>query len=463
MIRFPRFPRVASFVLAAALAVPALVHSAEFKLPAVTRATLDNGLTVIVMPTKRLPLVDFRLVVRAGSVDDPSGKEGLAALTADLMTQGAGNRGAKQIAEDIEFVGGDLAASADAERMVVTCEVLKKDLTTGLEIFRDVIVSPTFTAGDFQRKKDEALGEIASEKDDPATVANNQLLPFAWGRHPLGHPAIGWEPTVKSLTREDVAGFHARVVRPDRAILAVVGDVDPQAVIAQLKTAFAAWKKGAGTVAESYSAPSSPTGRRVLIVSKPEVTQTQIRFVCPGVPRNHPDYYPIRVANTILGGGFTSRLVNEIRVVQGLTYSISSRFTMNRRAGIYGINTFTRNATLRKTIDATLAEVRKLRDQGPTDAEFDKAKRYLTGQYPLGLQAPDDLAEALVDVEFYGLPPDYLQTFAARINAVTMDDVRRALKSYFCVEDLSILVVSNPESAKKDLDGLGPLEVKALE
>ena len=138
-------------------------------------------------------------------------------------------------------------------------------------------------------------------------------------------------------------------------------------------------------------------------MSKPEVTQTQIRFVCPGVPRNHPDFYPIRVANTILGAGFTSRLVNEIRVVQGLTYSISSRFSMNRRAGIFGISTFTRNATLRKTIDATLGEVRKLRDEGPTEAEFDKAKRYLTGQFPLGLQAPDDLAEALLDVEFYGL------------------------------------------------------------
>lgn len=465
MIVRPRFPRVAPVLLlvCALLPTPLPAAAAEFKLPPATRATLDNGLTVIVMPTKRLPLVDFRMVVRAGSVDDPAGKEGLAHLTADLMTQGAGARSARQIAEDIEFVGGELAAAADAERIVITCEVLKKDLATGLEIFRDVIVSPSFANAEFQRKKDETLGGIASERDDPATVANNQLLPFAWGRHPLGHPPIGWEPTVKALTREDVIAFHARVVRPDRAILAVVGDVEPQAVIASLKTAFKEWKTSDGKSAESYSAPSQPTGRRVLIVSKPEVTQTQIRLVCPGVPRNHPDFYPIRVANTILGGGFTSRLVNEIRVVQGLTYSISSRFAMHRRAGLYGITTFTRNATLRKTIDATLEEVRKLRDQGPTDAEFEKAKRYITGQYPLGLQAPDDLAEALVDVEFYGLPPDYLQTFAARINAVTMDDVRRALKSYFCVEDLSILVVSNPETAKKDLDGLGPIEVKALE
>jgi len=464
MIRFPRrIAATVSLFLLLAGAAPIAARAAAFQLPPVTRVTLDNGLTVIVMPTRRLPLVDLRMVVRAGSVDDPAGKEGLASLTADLMTQGAGNRTARQIAEDIEFVGGDLAADADAEQIVVTCEVLRKDLATGLEIFRDVIVSPTFTPDDFQRKKDEALGEIASERDDPATVANNQLLPFAWGKHPLGHPPIGWEASVGLITRDDVAGFHARTVRPDRALLAVVGDVDPQSVIASIKSAFAGWKKSDGKAGESYSAPVQQGGRRVLIVSKPEVTQTQIRLVCPGVPRNHPDYYPIRVANTILGGGFTSRLVNEIRVVQGLTYSIRSSFTMNRRAGLYGITTFTRNATLRKTIDATLAEVRKLRDQGPTDAELDKAKRYITGQYPIGLQAPDDLAEALLDVEFYGLPPDYIQTFATRINAVTMADVRRALKSYFCVDELSILVVSNPDSAKKDLEGLGPIEVKALQ
>jgi hypothetical protein len=161
MSRFPRFGRCAVLlVLAAALPflpVAGTARAAGFQLPPVTRVTLDNGLTVLVMPTRRLPLVDLRLVVRAGSVDDPAGKEGLAHLAADLMTQGAAARSAKQIAEDIEFVGGDLSAGADAERVVVTCEVLKKDLATGIEIFRDVIVQPTFGAAEFQRKKDEAL------------------------------------------------------------------------------------------------------------------------------------------------------------------------------------------------------------------------------------------------------------------------------------------------------------------
>jgi zinc protease len=445
-------------LLAVTAAVP--VTAAPLQLPAYTRTTLDNGLIVYVMPTRRLPLVDFRLVVRAGSVSDPRGKEGLANLTTDLLTQGAGARSAQQIAEDIAFVGGSLNSSASAEQVVVTCEVLKKDFAVGLELLRDVTLSPTFPADEVGRKKDETLGAIASQRDDPGTLANLELGPFLLGDSPLAHPVIGYEKSVGTLTRDDVTAFHALHFRPDQAMLAVVGDVEPAAVKAALDKAFGSWKSNGARPGEGYSAVPQARGRRVLIVKKPEVTQTQIRLACMGVPRNHPDYYPITVANTILGSGFTSRLVNEIRVVQGLTYSISSRFGMFRNAGTFRVSTFTKNETLRKTIDETIKVVKGLLDAGPSEEELAKAKRFLTGQFPLGLQAPDALATQLLDVEFYGLDPRYVETFSDRVNAVTMTDCRRALKSYFCVDDLRILVVSNPDTAKRALEGLGPIEVK---
>ena len=460
-LRRRAFKPVAALALAgAALLVAAPAHAAPLQLPAYSRTTLKNGLTVFVMPTRRLPLVDFRLMVRAGSVNDAAGKEGLASLTADLLTQGAGSRNAQQIAEEIAFVGGSLDASAGTEQEVMTCEVLKKDVATGLALLRDITVAPTFPAEEFARKKDEALGAIASARDDPGTVATQALGPFLLGKSPLAHPTIGWEKTVGALTRDDVVAFHARYFRPDNAVLAVVGDVEPQAVLAALEAAFAGWKASGEKPGDAYRPVPEPPGRAVLIVNKPEVTQTQIRLACMGVPRNHPDYYPITVANTILGAGFTSRLVNEIRVVQGLTYSISSRFGMFRNAGTFRISTFTKNETLRKTIDETLKVVKSLLETGPSEEELAKAKRYLTGQFPLGLQAPDALAEQLIDIEFYGLDPKYVETFNDRVNAVTMTDCRRALKSYFCVDDLRILVVSNPEVAKKALDGLGPIEVQ---
>lgn len=448
--------------LATLLAVPlvAAPAGAAVQLPPYTRHVLKNGLVVYIMPTQRLPLVDFRLMIRAGSVNDPAGKEGLASLTADLLTQGAGPRNAQQVAGDIAFVGGSLEASAGTEQLILTCEVLKKDFGIGLELLRDIAVNPTFPAEEFARKKDETLGTIASDKDDPGTVANQALGPFLLGTSPLAHPAIGWETSVGSLTRDDVVRFHLRHVRPDNAMLAVVGDVDPQAALSALEKAFAEWRAGGEKPGDAYQPVPQPRGRSLLIVNKPEVTQTQIRLACMGVPRNHPDYYPITVANTILGAGFTSRLVNEIRVVQGLTYSISSRFGMFRNAGTFRISTFTKNETIRKTIDETLKVVRTLLEAGPSEEELAKAKRYLTGQFPLGLQAPDALAAQLLDIEFYGLDPKYVETFNDRIDAVTMTDCRRALKSYFCTDDLKILVVSNPEVARKELGGLGPIEVK---
>jgi zinc protease len=392
-------------------------------------------------------------------VYDPTGKEGVASLTASMLTQGAGTRTAQQIAEDIAFVGGTLEADADAEGLDVECEVLRKDFDTGLALFHDVIVAPAFPADEFDRRKQETLGGLASDKDDPGTVADRALLPFLYGASPLAHPSDGTEAAVSKLTRDDVVAFHQRLVTPDNATLAVVGDVEPAATLAAIEAAFKDWKPSGAPTAIPYAPVMHTSGRAVRIVAKPEVTQTQIRFACPGVARNHPDYFPIRVANTILGGGFTSRLVNEIRVVRGLTYGIASSFPMYRNAGAFEVSTFTRNATLRPCVDGVLSVIQTLVEQGPTDAELDKAKRYLTGQYPLGLQAPDELARHLLDIEFYGLDPNFIETYDAKVNAVTLDDCRRALKSYFCTSELRLLVVANPDSAKAALAGLGATDV----
>jgi zinc protease len=454
-----RFQKMAAMAALALLA--ALPAAAATKLPAYTKTTLKNGLTVFIMPTQRLPLVDMRLVVRAGSVNDPAGKEGLASLAADLLTQGAGARNAQQMADDMAFIGGDLSAAAGSEQIVVTCEVLKKDFAAGLGMFRDVIVAPTFPEEEFDRKKSEAIGAIAANKDDPGTVANNQLLPFMMDKSPLGHPAIGWEAAVASLTREDVAAFHGDHIVPDNAMLAVVGDVDPKETLKAIEKAFKDWKKSGKKRSDPYAPLTRIPGRRIAVVNKPEVTQTQIRFACVGVPRNHPDYYPIAVTNTILGAGFTSRLVDEIRVNKGLTYSISSRFDMYRNAGLFRINTFTRNETIRETVDEVLKVVESLRDEGPKQEELEKAKAYLTGLYPLGLQAPDNLAARLLDVEFYSLPANYIETYGDMIGGVSMEDARRVLKSYYCTKDLNLLLVSNPEVAKKALEGMGEIEIIA--
>lgn len=451
--------RLGTLAVGVGLLCAASAAAAPLALPPATRSRLGNGLTVLMVPTNRIPLVSFRLVAQAGSVDDPAGKEGLAALTAVMLTQGAGPRDARQVAEEIAFVGGTLAAHADVERTIVTCEVLKKDFEVGLSLFRDVIISPRFVAEELERKRGETLAEIASDRNDPATVADVALDAFLLGGSRLAHPVLGSEASVEAITREDVVAFHARAIRPERAILAVVGDVQAGAVVTSLERAFAEWTPGGARTGSSYDPVPQVKGRRVQIVNKPEVTQAQVRLACIGVPRNHPDHFPILVANTILSGGFASRLVNEVRVNQGLAYGIESGFAMMRNAGTYEIESATRVDAVRKLVDASLAQVRRLAAEDPTQAELDRAVRLLTGQFPLGLQAPDDLAARLLDVEFYGLGTGYLESFADRVRAVTMTDVRRALRSYFCTDDLRVVVVADPRAVRAQLESLGPVEV----
>ena len=463
--RIRALPLLAALLLAPALATSGrAAETPRSASSATVRVQLANGLRVIIVPTSRLPLVDFRLVARAGSVNDPARREGVAGLTAELLTQGAGKRTAKQLADDIEFVGGSLSASAGAEQLVVSCEVLKKDLGVGLELFRDVIVSPVFSAEEFARKKQEALGQIASDKSEPSVIAENAMTRWFWGDSPLGHPSIGWESSVKAATRDDVVKFHHDYVTPERSVLVVVGDVDAKAFMVSLRSAFGGWKpSGAAPAADPYGPAAAIHGRTVRIVNKPEATQAQIRMMCPSLPRNHPDWYALQVANTICGAGFTSRLVNSIRVEQGLTYSIGSGFRQNRAAGTFSISTFTRNEQLRKCVDAVLAEVKQLVDGGPTDAELEKAHNYLKGQFPLGLQSPDELAGEIANVEFYGLPEDFIASYPGKIGAVSMADAKRVLKTYFCTDDLKILVVTNGELARQALDGIGTLEMKEIE
>lgn len=462
MIRRGRFS-IAAAVLALLAGAATGASAAEVRLPAVERAELGNRLRVMVMPKRDLPLVHLRLVANAGSVADPPGKEGLANLCAALLTQGAAGRGAREFADAIEFVGGEISASAGPEQLVLSCETLSKDFETGLELLRDAATSPTFAPEEFARKHAETLGQIASNRNDPSTIAEDQFDPFLLGDSPLAHPVIGREASVRTITREDVAAFHRRHVTPDNSILVVVGDVDVARASAAVARAFADWKRSGGDPAPRYAAVPQVKGRRVLIVSKPDVTQTQIRIGCIGVARNHPDYFPIMVARTILSVGFASRLTDQLRVNLGLTYTIRSDFPMFRNAGTFRITTFTRNETIKECVEATLAEVRKLVGEGPTAEEIGRARRFMTGQFPLQLQAPAALAAQLANAEFFGLGADYLETYAAKVEAVTAADVRRALKSYFCTEDLRILVVSDPARAQPALSGFGEVTVKPLE
>jgi predicted Zn-dependent peptidase len=432
----------------------------ELSLPPVTRATLDNGLRVMVAEYRELPLIEFYLIVGAGAAQDPPGKEGLATLTAATLTRGAGERSATELARAIESLGGQLGASAGTDGTIVSGEFLAQDFPAGLDLLRAVLLDPRFERDEVRRARDEQLAGIVAALEEPSAIAEKCYAAFLYGAHPYGRPAEGRRDAVRRLGRGDVRAYYERWYRPNNTILVLVGDLTARDALIRLREAFGAWRAAPDAIPQRAAAPEPQRERRVLLVDKPDATQTQLRFGNIALARSHPDHLPATVANTILGGGFTSRLIEELRVKRSLTYAAWSMFAARLTGGDFRLGTFTKSPTTAETLALALEVEGDFRSRPPARPALDKAKAYLRGQFPLKLESPDALAARLADIEFQGLPADELTTYRHRVAALTPDDVARAAARHMPTpETVAIVVVGKAAELRPQLgDRFGPVE-----
>jgi zinc protease len=444
------------FLLASAVAA---ADNQEIKLPPIQKVTLDNGLTVIVIEHHELPVVAFRLILKSGSASDPAGRGGTADLTAGLLRKGTKTRSATRIAEEIDFVGGRLGAGSGLDATYATCQVLTKHFDVGLDLLSDIILNPTFKEDEIERLRKQTLSAIAEGKQDPSSVADEKFSQFLFGDHPYGRPSEGTEESVPAITREDILDFHRTYYVPNNAILAVVGDVESKDVLAKVKAKFGRWSSG--DVSQPVVATPPPVeGYQILLVDKPDLTQTYVCMGHLGIERKNPDYFPIRVMNYILGGGgFASRLVDEVRSKRGLTYDVGCRFDANKLGGAYQINTFTRNDSTAAAIVAIIDQIKRIRTEGVTDKELEDTKSFYSGYFPLQFETPSQIATQILDVELYDLGEDYIQNYREKINAVTKEDVLRVAQKYLDPDNLKLVVVSKADDVKASLEPLGSLQV----
>ncbi len=444
------------FLLASAVAA---ADNQEIKLPPIQKVTLDNGLTVIVIEHHELPVVAFRLILKSGSASDPAGRGGTADLTAGLLRKGTKTRSATRIAEEIDFVGGRLGAGSGLDATYATCQVLTKHFDVGLDLLSDIILNPTFKEDEIERLRKQTLSAIAEGKQDPSSVADEKFSQFLFGDHPYGRPSEGTEESVPAITREDILDFHRTYYVPNNAILAVVGDVESKDVLAKVKAKFGRWSSG--DVSQPVVATPPPVeGYQILLVDKPDLTQTYVCMGHLGIERKNPDYFPIRVMNYILGGGgFASRLVDEVRSKRGLTYDVGCRFDANKLGGAYQINTFTRNDSTAAAIAAIIDQIKRIRTEGVTDKELEDTKSFYSGYFPLQFETPSQIATQILDVELYDLGEDYIQNYREKINAVTKEDVLRVAQKYLDPDNLKLVVVSKADDVKASLEPLGSLQV----
>jgi zinc protease len=430
----------------------------EIKLPPMESKTLSNGLEVLVIEHHELPVVAFRLVFMTGAAYDPKGQAGLANLTADLLRKGTKSRSATEISEAIDFVGGSLSTGADRDATFVTCKVLKKYFDTGLELLADVVLNPTFAEEEIDRLKSQTVSSLIQQKDDPNVVVRWEFDRQLFGEHPFANPLSGTVKSLESLNQDDIARFHERFYRPNNAILCVVGDVKSKDVFKKVSRRFSGWKKG-GFPKASFPSPPPVSGYRILLVDKPDLTQSNIKFGHLGVDRSNPDYFPLVLMNYILGGSFVSRLVNVVRVEKGLTYGIWSWFEMNKQPGAFAVTTFTRNDSALKAIEASVQELRRIREEGVTEEELKEAKSFYRGYFPLRFETPEQIATRILETKIYGLGKNYLRDYRKNMDKVTMEEVNRVARKYVGPDNLVFVVVSKAEEVRSDLEKLGPVEV----
>lgn len=432
----------------------------DIKLPPAERFTTKDGLQVVAVKRGQLPLIAIRLVARAGSATDPTGKLGIADFSSRLMRRGTAKMTADQIDEAVEFVGATFAVGVGEDVFSCGATTPAEHLDRILDVMGQVIREPSFPEKEVQTAKKRLLAQIPTELDDPAAAADRAFARAVWGAgHPYAHEAHGHKKDIESFTREDLVRFHKEKLGPKIATLYVVGAVDIPKLKAQVERAFAGWTGGPSQPPTVPEVTTLPNAGKVILIDKPEQTQSQVRIAGPGFKRGNPDTFAVAVLNTALGGGFTSRLVNEVRVNRGLSYGVGSHFAGLQAGGYFEVSTFTKNETTKEIIQVSLDEVKKARDKGLTARELSTAKTYLAGLYPLRFETNEAVAGALADLEIYGLPVEWIETYRSKLSAITAKDTEAVAKKYLLADKPLIVVVGRASEIAPQLKSFGPVEI----
>ncbi len=420
-----------------ALAAPANVPAAST--PPVERSVLPNGMRLLVIRQPHLPMVVVSALVDAGSRYDAAGKEGLASMTAFLLTEGTAHRTADQIHDQVDFLGAKFGAAAGDDYASVGLTVLKKDVAEGFDLFADVLLHPKFPKEEFDRKRAEALAELEAEEQSPGAVAERLFRKTLFGTGPYRAEPSGWKETVAKLTVADLEKFYKSAYVPKNTILVASGDISMKEMTALVSKHLGSWS-GDGT--ELKSPPAAEPGKPQVVKVDRELAQANLVWGHRGTTRDDPDWYAIQIMNYILGGGgFSSRMMNSIRVEAGLAYSVSSYFVPGKLPGSFQVGLQTKSASTADALRRLREEIDRIQEKPVSDEEINSAKKYLTGSFPLRFDSNADMVTFFSQVEFYGLGLDYPQRYEGIINAITKDDVQRVAKKYLHPDEAILIVV----------------------
>ena len=435
----------------------------RLELPTIRKHALPNGLPVWIVEMHDVPVAHVALVVKSGAGRDPDRRFGLASFTAEMLDEGAGRRGALEIADAVELLGASLSTSSSFDAASIDLHVPVARLGDGLPLMADVALRPTFPDNEVQRVREELLTSLIQAQDNPRTLVAHAFLRLVYGpRHRYGTPAIGTAASLKGFTTADLRQFHSSTYVPSNAVVIVTGDVTAD-VLPIVERAFGAWKAAVAPPASVGTATASPE-RQVYLVDKPGAAQSEIRIGTIGVPRSTPDYFALRVLNTVLGESFTSRLNTNLREQHGYAYGAGSAFDMRAAAGPFYAAAGVQTDKTAEALTEFFKELEAIRQPIPAE-ELDRAKGYVAAQLPRSFETTGGLAQSLRQVFIYDLPDDYYATFTAKVLAVTPGDAQRAAQRYIDPARLTIVIVGDRQAIEAPVRALklGPIQIVTAE
>lgn len=443
----------------AAPARPAAAPPKPYRFPRFEIATLDNGLRVIVAPVRMLPVVTALLLVDAGASAEPGAQDGVANLTARGLLEGTMRRDGNALTEQFERLGAGVFAGADWDTANAGMTVLRAHLEPALALLGELVLEPSFPERDIARLRAERLADLLQMRTEPRGLADEMFARFVYDPvSRYARPEEGGSDTVSTLTRDDVRRFYLDRYRPRGSTLVLVGDLSVDDGLELARRTLGAWEGAAPRSAPPEEAPARRT-RAVHLVRKPDAPQSELRIGHIGLPRTHPDYFPVMVMNAVLGGLFSSRINLNLREQHAYTYAAFSGFAWRRGAGPFVVSTAVESDVTADAAREVLSEIDRIRSAPISADELSLATSYLGGVFPIKYETTDAIARALAALAAYDLPVDYFDTYRDAVRGVSIADVHRAADRYLHPDALQVVVVGDASEIKAPVAAmaLGPL------
>lgn len=423
------------------LKLPLIGGAKQTKLPPYTVKTLKNGLKIYYVRDNSLPRLSLTALVKVGTLGEPVEKAGVNSMVANMLDQGTKNRNAIQLADAFGALGTEFSASPGVDHSSFSSSALSTQANELLTLFHEVMTEPVFADAEIEKTRSLILSSLQKRIDNPSGFASRQMTRLLFADQGYGRDVMGTSESVRKLRKVDLIRHYLNTYRPNNTLLAVAGRFD-DGFVENLEKAFGSWE--AKPVEEAtVVALAKQSELQVRLVHKKGLAQTQIRMAAPAVTRAQPDYLAMRLASEALGGGFGARLMQRIRDDLGLTYSIYSGVSADRLQGVFSISTFTKNDSVGRLLDESLAVFEKFVSEGITEKELEMAKAQLLGQFPRTLETSDQVAAQLVAIDAYGLPLSYLTEFERNVSKVNLTEANEAIRRHLAPRGLRVLIYAD--------------------